>query len=208
MFAIILLKGASTSVAVAATTSKLFGVAAHALQSGSCRICRTVNWGFTCVQMPFQACTHFGRSALCNASPFPRVRLERFSAANKVGQFREGRANNARDDGKFVARPPFVERTVVRRCPGASGCEAAPMMSFRQWCISWNCSSRVAGCGFHRCCAVLSERLDHHDVCGCAGPTNLLSWNRLLAPTVSMHERNAPRYNARDQTLHQARHRR
>lgn len=31
------LKGAAASVAVAATTSKLFGTAAHALQFGSCR---------------------------------------------------------------------------------------------------------------------------------------------------------------------------
>lgn len=49
------LKGASTGVAVAATASKLFGAPVHALQSGSCRTCTTVNWGFTCVQMPFPA---------------------------------------------------------------------------------------------------------------------------------------------------------
>lgn len=81
-----------------------------------------------------------------------------------------------------MARPQFVERTVVRRCPGASGCEAAPMMSFRLRCTSGSCSSRAAGCGLPGCCAVLSERLVNHDVRGYAGPTTFYLGTVFLRP--------------------------
>lgn len=91
---LILVKGAPTSVAVAATTSKLLGTAAHALQSGSCHTCtyhgRTVDWGFACVQMPFQACIHPERGALCSASPNSGSAMSAFPLPTRSGNF--GRA--------------------------------------------------------------------------------------------------------------------
>ena len=66
--------GSVTGVAVAATTLILFDVAAHALLSGSCHACRTVNWGLN-VHM----CPDTISSLKSTSDAATRCMLQRFS---------------------------------------------------------------------------------------------------------------------------------
>ena len=73
-----------------------------------------------------------------------------------------------------MVRAQFVERTTVRRCPGASGCQAAPMMSFRQRSYSSrSCSSTAAGCEAPRMqlCAVRKACRPQYPVVALDQPT-------------------------------------
>lgn len=141
---------------------------------------------------------------------FPRVRLERFSTANKVGQSREGRTNNKRGDGKLVDGALLVERTTVRRCPGASGRQAAATTSIRQKLIPSlvvrsHCQLWKSRAYASLCCQMYLRTTRCRD---CADPTNIYFGPVFWRPLFPMPERKIRRHNARDQVLHQARHQR